>query len=315
MDVKCNDLTDQRDRLQVLVSEMDDCRNHYEQSLLQIQVLQEVHTCNINMDKLQHELDLCRVNETVRLCDSLLDSTARLDNRKQYFFYSSSSKKIKKFFKLNKFIRRSKKMIRQLNLSYKKINYKKQNIDLLKSINNYETKLFERDSECQSLQDQMSRLQNSLAELSARIEPRNFNYTLDIKLNSDMSDDGLDCTASNKKTEQSIALNNKNASIPESVTSALHTVINYENETVIYSDELGIGLGPMLSGYMNHRVTNICMPGMQNKELEIELFMSYANIDILCITEHWLRNYQLQFGFVNHQVASSFSRDQYVADP
>ncbi|GBP40288.1 Probable RNA-directed DNA polymerase from transposon BS [Eumeta japonica] len=41
MDVKCNDLTDQRDRLQVLVSEMDDCRNHYEQSLLQIQVLQE----------------------------------------------------------------------------------------------------------------------------------------------------------------------------------------------------------------------------------------------------------------------------------
>ncbi|GBP48274.1 hypothetical protein EVAR_42994_1 [Eumeta japonica] len=41
MDEKCNDLTDQRDRLQVLVSEMDDCQNHYEQSLLQIQVLQE----------------------------------------------------------------------------------------------------------------------------------------------------------------------------------------------------------------------------------------------------------------------------------
>ncbi|GBP53963.1 hypothetical protein EVAR_96642_1 [Eumeta japonica] len=103
MDVKCNDLTDQRDRLRVLMSEMDDCRNHYEQSLLQIQVLQEEHT------------------------------------------------------------------------------------------------------------------------------------------------------SSNKKTEQSIALNNKNASIPESVTSALHAVINNENETVIYSDELGIGLGPMLSGYMNHR--------------------------------------------------------------
>ncbi|GBP24106.1 RNA-directed DNA polymerase from mobile element jockey [Eumeta japonica] len=36
MDVKCNDITDQRDSLQVLVSEMDDCRNQYEQSLLQI---------------------------------------------------------------------------------------------------------------------------------------------------------------------------------------------------------------------------------------------------------------------------------------
>ncbi|GBP79834.1 hypothetical protein EVAR_50170_1 [Eumeta japonica] len=30
-----------RERLQVLVSEMDECRNRYEQSLLQIQALQE----------------------------------------------------------------------------------------------------------------------------------------------------------------------------------------------------------------------------------------------------------------------------------
>ncbi|GBP73980.1 hypothetical protein EVAR_87845_1 [Eumeta japonica] len=30
--------------------------------------------------------------------------------------------------------------------------------------------------------------------------------------------------------------------------------------------------------------------GMKNKELEVELFMDSANIDILCITEHWLRN-------------------------
>ncbi|GBP93893.1 hypothetical protein EVAR_85323_1 [Eumeta japonica] len=84
-----------------------------------------------------------------------------------------------------------------------------------------------------------------------------------------------------KKTEQSIALNNENVSMPESVTSALHAVTNNENETVIYSDELGIGLGPMLSGCMNHR-------------------------------ERWLRNYQLQFGFVNHQVASSFSRERSI---
>ncbi|GBP80383.1 hypothetical protein EVAR_44616_1 [Eumeta japonica] len=78
MDVKCNDLTDQHNHLQVLVSEMDDGRNQNEQSLLQIQVLQEeMHICKINMDKSQHELDKCRVNETVRLCDSMLDSTAR----------------------------------------------------------------------------------------------------------------------------------------------------------------------------------------------------------------------------------------------
>ncbi|GBP83847.1 hypothetical protein EVAR_64112_1 [Eumeta japonica] len=130
LDVKCNDLTDQRDRLQVLASEMDDCRNQYEQSLMQIQVFQE------------------------------------------------------------------------------------------------------------------------------EIEPRNFNYNLDNKLNNGMSDDGLDCTTSNKKTKHCIAHNKENVSMPENVTSALNAVINNENETVIYSDELGIGSSPMLSGYMNHRVAS-----------------------------------------------------------
>ncbi|GBP30893.1 hypothetical protein EVAR_28531_1 [Eumeta japonica] len=34
--------------------------------------------------------------------------------------------------------------------------------------------------------------------------------------------------------------------------------------------------------------------GMRNKELEVELFVDNANIDILCITEHWLRNGQTE---------------------
>ncbi|GBP53608.1 hypothetical protein EVAR_79825_1 [Eumeta japonica] len=134
----------------------------------------------------------------------------------------------------------------------------------------------------------MGRLQNNLAELTARIEPRNFNYTLDIKLNSDMSNDDLDCTASNKKTEQSIAHNNENVSMPECVASALHAVTNNENETVICSDELAIGSGPMLSGYMNHRGTNICMPGTTSSNL------------VLSITR---------------LLAPSAERDQYESDP
>ncbi|GBP47257.1 hypothetical protein EVAR_20262_1 [Eumeta japonica] len=75
--------------------------------------------------------------------------------------------------------------------------------------------------------------------------------------------------------------------------------------TVIYSDDLGVGLGPMSGNYVGYR--NI--EGMKNKKLDVELFMNSANIDILCITEHWLRNGQLLFGFPNHQVGSSFSRE------
>ena len=52
--------------------------------------------------------------------------------------------------------------------------------------------------------------------------------------------------------------------------------------------------------------------GMLSKELEIELFMNSDNIDVLCVTEHWLKAHQFMFGFKNHQIASSFSREQAI---
>ncbi|CAH2094350.1 unnamed protein product [Euphydryas editha] len=48
--------------------------------------------------------------------------------------------------------------------------------------------------------------------------------------------------------------------------------------------------------------------GLLNKELELELFLNNYNIDVICITEHWLKEYQIVFNFEKHQVASSFSR-------
>ncbi|GBP10975.1 hypothetical protein EVAR_87695_1 [Eumeta japonica] len=47
---------------------------------------------------------------------------------------------------------------------------------------------------------------------------------------------------------------------------------------------------------------------MENKELEVDLFMGCANIDILRITEHWLKKFQILFVFVDHRLASSYSR-------
>lgn len=51
---------------------------------------------------------------------------------------------------------------------------------------------------------------------------------------------------------------------------------------------------------------------MLRKDLEIELFMNCNNIDILCITEHWLKSHQFMFNFSNHQVGSSFSRENAI---
>lgn len=48
--------------------------------------------------------------------------------------------------------------------------------------------------------------------------------------------------------------------------------------------------------------------GFACKELEIDLFLQSDNIDVLCITEHWLKGHEFMFNFNNHNIVSSFFR-------
>lgn len=48
--------------------------------------------------------------------------------------------------------------------------------------------------------------------------------------------------------------------------------------------------------------------GLAGKELEVELFLLNENINVLCVTEHWLKDYQLIFNIRNFQLSSAFSR-------
>ncbi|GBP74295.1 hypothetical protein EVAR_42874_1 [Eumeta japonica] len=92
MDIKCNDLSDQRDRLQVLVSEPlwkarpgYYARNQDEQLLLQKQALQEeLHSSRNRTYELQQQLDWSEVNETIKLCDSMLINTTRIYTQKMF---------------------------------------------------------------------------------------------------------------------------------------------------------------------------------------------------------------------------------------
>lgn len=44
------------------------------------------------------------------------------------------------------------------------------------------------------------------------------------------------------------------------------------------------------------------------KLLEIELFLEKCNVDILCVTEHWLQDYKMTFSVNNYKIASCFNR-------
>ncbi|RVE51307.1 hypothetical protein evm_004111 [Chilo suppressalis] len=60
------------------------------------------------------------------------------------------------------------------------------------------------------------------------------------------------------------------------------------------------------SKYLNIVHQNI--QGFSGKDLEVCLFLNAKNIRILCITEHWLRDYELVMNLDNYTVASSFCR-------
>ncbi|KAA5588563.1 endonuclease/exonuclease/phosphatase family protein, partial [Pseudomonas aeruginosa] len=51
---------------------------------------------------------------------------------------------------------------------------------------------------------------------------------------------------------------------------------------------------------------------MMGKELEIEMFLNMHNINVFCVTEHWFRNYELLFNFNDHQLSSSFCRENAI---
>ncbi|GBP03291.1 hypothetical protein EVAR_2696_1 [Eumeta japonica] len=126
-----------------------------------------------------------------------------------------------------------------------------ENIELLKSIKSYELKLFERDSECQSLQQQMQHLQNNLAELTAQIELRRLNFisnsNVDPKLSHDTLPSGsLDCTACTQETKQmtgavhAVTPRTGRRDSPRSRrVSSQHAAPTDGQNVIMYSDEFG----------------------------------------------------------------------------
>ncbi len=70
--------------------------------------------------------------------------------------------------------------------------------------------------------------------------------------------------------------------------------------------------------YNKHKQGNITLlsqniQGISSKLLELELFLEKFKFDIICITEHWMKKYQVEFmSFKNYCVGSFFSRQAMI---
>ncbi|GBP80763.1 Uncharacterized protein K02A2.6 [Eumeta japonica] len=120
--------------------------------------------------------------------------------------------------------------------------------------------------------------------------------------------DRVDCIGSTHGSELNNKYEKKNFSSLTQGTVALHIGLTGEGRgrTVIYSDDLGVGLGVMLGNCEGQRVLNIWHEKIRSWRLS---WSWTVPILIYSIIEHWLRNGQLLFNFPNHQVTSSFDRE------
>lgn len=48
--------------------------------------------------------------------------------------------------------------------------------------------------------------------------------------------------------------------------------------------------------------------GISSKLLEIEIFLEKTKFDVVCFTEHWLKDYQMLINYENYNVGSCFNR-------
>lgn len=295
----------EKEKLQEIVNKYDLCRDTYESALQKIthleRHLEEVQSQNKSL--LDHRR-LSSYNETMDLYTEMLNTTSdqtsalplvTIDLTNTPSSYSpnkvpiNSSKKLKKYVKLNKFIRKSENLVKSHKKCLKSIITRKQKIDLSIELNNCKEKIYNKDLEIDELSQKIKLLENSLSNLSLKYESAkneiheysdqldnliklgNYNMERFVSLtdrchcNSPESDNYIQPSHHNQLnidissvTEPDVSCLPTRNSTKVNKCSTVHETIR---RTIVYSDEFGKDLGSLLSNCLSQQVINNCFPG------------------------------------------------------
>lgn len=102
-----------------------------------------------------------------------------------------------------------------------------------------------------------------------------------------------------------ISENNKSNIIYSNVVMNSNVNNSDNNNKVLYNDNYKNKQCQLLNVFHQN------IQGLRCKELEIVLFLEKINIDIMCITEHWLKDDINIVNFPCHKIVSSFTRESF----
>lgn len=293
LDIQYMDVQAEKDQLLSCVTRMEDCNQGYEEALAQIDNLNSVcRQKDLKIVKLEHEVDCMKIMTTLKSGQSIL---GRQESKKLYF----GKKYYKKLKKLNKIFFKGKKYIKLYNVVHKLQTIRKEQSEskslLLEMQKQSKVLSNQHEIYVHQLQNQIVNLLSDLETTKSRytssqliirnqalqvdelveitheseqrflslVRKNNFNCQCNRSVSSEQSAAVVNLTADDNMDKLSVSLNPCTSdSLACCSKVPLHIDQSPQENTVVYCDRIGQGLGSLLNKELNHRVINYCLPNI-----------------------------------------------------
>lgn len=268
--VKLTDSEDQVDYLQRKVDSFTQCASTHEVALKQITNLQEELGAayeDLNLYRRERERYDARILQN--LYQELVGSDSN-DSNKLVFF--NSSNKLKKYVKINRYIRRTQKLINS-KACIKNYGKLKLELSVMKNrVQQCNLELETQELNSQKVHAELNRLKDKLEATTSLYISTQKEYKEHVqaftklleeskeneeRFNSLINSNFCNCShiPPTAVVQQDMVLSTSSATVPV-ITEQPHELSS--SKTIIYSDQIGSGMGSMLSKKLTQNVINYC---------------------------------------------------------
>lgn len=285
---------EERDRLQYIIEGFDQCGAEYEQALKRTSILEkELCDAHQQITSLEESAQCSATLKTQNLFDELLSAdresghisgsccatptvTIDLTNDDSVGVHAACTKnslsktKLKKYVKINKYIIKTKRKLKNLKCVAHKIRNMREKIEIRDKLQvctlQLENRKIKYESDIEQLQSELDSVMASLRSITTRYEKsqeamREYSLALDQLLQlSHGNQERFDSLIANHNCDC------QRTESPGLVSSAVPTskpcltTKNNNKNTVMFCDEIGKDMGHLLNTRMGHSVINNCLP-------------------------------------------------------
>lgn len=269
--IKLADAIDLVDYLERQVDSFTQCTSTHEVALKQIECLKlELGAAHDELDLFRRERERYDAKILQNLYQELVGSDTK-DSKKLVFF--DSSRKLKKYVKINRYIRRTQKLINS-KTSIKNYSKLKLELSVMKNrVQQCNLELESKELNSQKVHAELNRLKDKLEATTLLYASTQKEYKEHVqaftklleeckeneeRFNSLINSNFCNCGHSppTAVVQQDMALSTHTAALPV-IKEQPRRLIN-SNKTIIYSDQIGSGMGSMLNKKLDQNVINYC---------------------------------------------------------